>query len=143
MLKHDTGGSLDHTTDILSCSSEGIALGGYDVVSYRQESGPILGENQHSVEHDDEIYLFFSAENRTLFLQEPDRYLPAYSGFCAITMALGKVTCPNFTNFKIEDGRLLLFEVAGFTNGRTIWDSNPITYRKQADINFEVLSNHK
>jgi hypothetical protein len=52
---------------------------------------------------------------------------------------MGRLVCPDYTNFKIEDGRLLLFEIAGFTNGRTIWDSDPTGFRQQADANFKRL----
>ena len=38
---------------------------------------------------------------------------------------MGRLACPDYTNFKIEDGRLLLFELTGFTNGRTVWNSDP------------------
>ena len=73
------------------------------------------------------------------FLKEPAFYLPQYQAWCAITLALGQLICPDYSNFKVEDNRLLFFEVTGFTNGRLVWNSDPVYYRDQADINFERL----
>ena len=114
-------------------------MGGYDLVSYRLPNGPVPGRLDFFVEHQALKYLFSSEEHKQEFLANPDYYLPAYDGWCAITLALGRVTCPDFTNFKLEGNHLLLFEVTGFTNGRTVWGSDPLTYRKQANVNFEAL----
>ena len=78
--------------------------------------------------------------NLDTFRADPERYLPDYAGFCAITLALGRITCPEYSNFKIEDDRLLLFEITGFTNGRTLWNTNPEDFRSKADANFDTLS---
>ena len=48
---------------------------------------------------------------------------------------MGRLACPDYTNFKIENGDLLLFELAGFTNGRTLWNSDPSGFRERADAN--------
>ena len=88
-------------------------------------------------------YLFETEANRQAFLDDPTRFLPAYSGWCAVTLALGRLTCPDYTNFKIEDDRLLLFELTGFTNGQTLWNSDPGRYRQQADGNYKIVMNHE
>jgi hypothetical protein len=122
------------------CAPDGIALGGYDVVSYHRADGPVAGVAMYSAEHDTLIYLFTNAVNRDAFVAEPDRYLPSYMGWCSTNLSMGRLACPDFTNFKIEDRRLLLFERVGFTNGRDVWDSDPLTHRTQADANFLRLS---
>ena len=118
---------------------EGVAVGGYDLVSYRQADGPVAGSEMFATEYDDTTYYFANQPNLDQFLENPARYVPAYSGFCAITLALGRVTCPEYRNFKIENDQLLLFEVTGFTNGRTLWNSDAETFRGQADDNFDRL----
>ena len=138
MVKSQSGVALDeHDPDM--CHEDGVGVGGYDLVSYRQDGGPLRGDEQHAAEHADLTYLFANVDNRDAFLADPERYLPAYSGFCAITLALGRVTCPEYTNFKIENDELLLFEVTGFTNGRTLWNSDTAGYRQQADDNFKLI----
>jgi len=122
-----------------TCAEDGIALGGYDVVSYFAAGGPLAGRRETAVVHDGLTYLFANESNRAVFAADPQRYLPAYGGWCATTVAHGALRCPDFSNFKIEEGRLLFFEITGFTNGRAVWDSAPSTYRARADSNFVAL----
>ena len=139
MQKGQSGIALGSPIDWAMCAPDGIALGGFDVVSYRQPNGPVRGAAEFAITYEGTSYLFASQENRDTFQVAPQRYLPAYAGFCAITLALERVTCPDYTNFQIEGDRLLLFEVTGFTNGRTLWNSDPGSFREKADSNFEVL----
>ena len=117
------------------CASDGVALGGFDLVSYYQDSGPVLGSNVITAEHDGLTYQFLSVDNRNAFVSDPDQYLPTYLGWCSTNLAMGRLACPDFTNFKIENGKLLLFEHAGFTNGRDIWNADPVLHRRQANAN--------
>ncbi len=121
------------------CAPDGVAVGGYDLVSYHAQGGPRAGSPEHSAMHQELRYQFANAENLRAFQAEPERYLPVYQGWCAATLAMGRLACPDYTNFKLEDGRLLLFELAGFTNGRAVWDSDPENFRRRADTNAEVL----
>ena len=141
MEKGQAGVPLGSPFDRAMCALDGVSVGGLDLVSYRHSGGPLPGTSDFSTEFNGSTYLFASQSNLDTFRGNPERYLPAYAGFCAITLALGRVTCPEFSNFKIEDDRLLLFEVTGFTNGRTLWDTNPEDFRNKADENFEKLNN--
>lgn len=140
MQKGEAGIPLGSPFDRSMCASEGISLGGFDLISYRQPDGPVPGLAGFSMEYNGSRYLFANQSNLDTFRADPDRYLPAYAGFCAITLALGRVTCPEYSNFKIEDDRLLMFEVTGFTNGRTLWDTDPDNFRVKADANFHKLN---
>ncbi|MEM8561884.1 MAG: YHS domain-containing (seleno)protein [Pseudomonadota bacterium] len=123
------------------CSVDGVAIGGYDLVSYHQSGGPQMGLADIDVQYDHQTYLFANADNRALFLSNPSQYLPRYQGWCAATLSMGRLACPDYTNFKIEDGQLLLFELVGFTNGRTLWNSDPLGFRTRADANALELLN--
>ncbi len=137
--KSASGVSLEHGPDLAMCSPDGLAVGGFDVLSYREAGGPVAGDTEISADFDGQRYLFTTQANRDRFLEDPERFVPAYNGFCAITLSFGRVTCPDYRNFKIEDDRLLLFEVTGFTNGRTLWNSDSTTFRERADLNYERL----
>jgi YHS domain-containing protein len=139
MDKGASGVPLSGEHDPKLCAPDGIGAGGLDLVTYREPLGPRPGQAEFAAEHDGLTYLFVSAEHRQRFLDDPDFYLPRYSGWCAITLALGRLTCPDYENFKIEHDRLLLFEVTGFTNGRTVWETDPLNFRRQADANYERL----
>ena len=134
-----SGSVFSESASYARCAPDGVAMGGYDVVSYRAPGGPVSGVVEFSSNHEGLTYLFSTGENRSRFLADPDAYLPHYQGWCAATLAMGRLTCPDFTNFKIEDGALLLFELAGFTNGRVVWDSNPGDFRRRADMNAKRL----
>ena len=121
------------------CSPEGIGVGGFDLVSYHQAGGPLPGQPEFEVLRDGLRYRFANAENLARFRAAPEDYLPRYRGWCAATLSMGRLTCPDYTNFKIEDGELLLFELAGFTNGRTLWNSDPLGFRERADTNANKL----
>ena len=128
-------GPADHSV----CTPGGVAVGGYDLLSYRSEGGPIIGEEAITAEHDGLTYRFVSKDNRDAFVENPQRYLPRYGGWCAVTLALGSLNCPDYTNFQIEDGELLLFETTGFTNGRVLWNTDAPGFRSKADDNYRLL----
>lgn len=140
MVKSQSGVPLQENIDWNMCQQREVAVGGFDLISYRQEGGPVMGKDSIVAEHAGRTYWFESEDNREKFRANPDKFLPAYGGFCAVTLALGRVTCPDYTNFKVENDRLLLFEVTGFTNGRTLWNSDVSGFRKQADGNFDRLT---
>ena len=75
------------------CSPDGIAVGGYDLVSYHQEAGPRLGLAGHSLQHNDLRYQFVDAANRAQFEAAPERYLPHYRGWCAASLSMGQPRC--------------------------------------------------
>ena len=118
------------------CSPDGIALGGHDAVAYHTENQAAMGSSDISVEHDGLTYLFTKVEHRDLFVEDPVKYLPHFRGWCAIALARNRLTCPEYTNFKVEDGKLLLFETLAFVNGRTVWDSDPIQNLISAEANY-------
>ena len=122
-----------------ACDPNGIALSGVDVVSYHKPSGPLIGSAEFAVTHGDLTYHFMSAAHATEFSADPDRYLPKYLGWCATSLAVGALTCPNPLNYKIENGELLLFETTGFTNGQNLWNADPLDYRRRADKNQDAF----
>ena len=131
--------SAEAPVDPNLCAPEGVAVGGYDLVSYHQPDGPVTGSGTLTHQLNGLTYRFSNQDNLAVFRESPQKYLPVYQGWCAATLAMGRLVCPDYTNFKLENGALLLFEVAGFTNGRALWNSDPAGFRKRADANFERL----
>ena len=122
--------------DARFCAPNGIALGGYDVVSYFQASGPVPGKAALFTERNGLSYRFASQANLVAFEADPERYLPTYLGWCSATLSMGRLACPDFTNYKIENGSLLLFERIGFENGLDMWNLDPTASRRSADGHF-------
>lgn len=84
------------------------AVGGYDLVSYHQDSGPVRGTGFQTSQHEGVTYLFASEANKATFEANPEQYLPAYNGYCAYGLALGKKFNSDPTVYEIIDGTLYL-----------------------------------
>lgn len=121
------------------CTPDGIALAGYDVVSYWQGDAPLVGNAAYETAVGELTYRFANAANRQSFIDDPGRYLPTYQGWCSTNLSMGSLACPDYTNFQIEEGRLLLFEQIGFSNGKDVWNADPLLHRRQADSNFQAF----
>jgi YHS domain-containing protein len=95
----------------LNLSSDGLALSGYDPVSYFPEGGgaPQPGSPQYSSERDGRRYQFASEQNRARFEAQPERYEPAFGGWCAYAVANGYKFEVDPLSYRVADDRLLLF----------------------------------
>ncbi len=103
----------------------GLALEGYDPVSYFIEPKPRKGRSDLSVEHKGITYYFASEDNRSIFLDDPGSYEPRFGGYCAYTMLDGDKQSVNPEIYKIVDGQLLLFYRMrlGIVNALKRWNS--------------------
>jgi len=61
----------------------GAAIRGYDPVAYFNEDGPVKGSPENSFSYQGATWQFASAENRNKFAADPEKYAPAYGGYCA------------------------------------------------------------
>lgn len=96
-----------------------VAVNGYDPVAYFTERAPRPGTSAYEQEIDGVIYRFVSEENRRRFTADPQRYLPAYGGFCAYGVRTGRKFPTDPTAWRIVDGRLFLLLNAAT---KAIWD---------------------
>lgn len=92
----------------LSGAGAPLALHGYDPVAYFTQGRPVRGEDGLAYVHDGAAYRFSSEEHRAAFEADPARYLPAYGGFCAYGVAVGKKFDGDPHFWRIEDDRLYL-----------------------------------
>ncbi len=83
-------------------------VGGYDLVSYHTGEKPVRGNGNHVSVHDGVTYLFQNEANKEAFESDPARYLPAYGGFCAYGVAVGKKFVGDPDVWEVVDGRLYL-----------------------------------
>jgi len=66
------------------------AVQGYDVVTYQTSKRPLRGNGNFVATHDGATYLFSSKENMETFQAKPAKYVPAYNGYCAFGVSVGK-----------------------------------------------------
>lgn len=113
--------SLSLSGEVVNVDADGLIIHGYDPVSYHQDT-PTKGKNQIALEVNGGIYLFSSQQNRDLFKADPQKYSPAYGGYCAWAMLNGeKVDVDPETYTKI-DGQVLLFYNSFFVNTLDKWN---------------------
>jgi hypothetical protein len=91
------------------------------------------------VEYKGAQWRFASKESSELFAAEPDKYSPAYNGFCANALSLGEgLVRTDGTYWEILEDKLYLFYAAA---GRERWrDGNWKTYKVEADTAWARLS---
>lgn len=81
---------------------------GYDLVSYHTGEKPVRGDGKNVAVLDGTAYLFASEENKKAFEKDPERYLPAYGGYCAFGVAINKKFIGDPEVWKVVDGTLYL-----------------------------------
>ena len=100
---------------------------GYDPVAYFPEGDPkgkgkaTKGSKKIIHAYNGVTYRFSSEANRELFKKNPAKYEPAYGGWCAYAAAHEAYTEPSPKNFRIQNGRLMLFYKDLFTDTNKLW----------------------
>jgi YHS domain-containing protein len=89
-------------------SEEGLALKGYDAVTYFTESKPEEGRSEFEAEWNGAKWHFASAQNRELFLREPAKYAPQYGGYCSWAVGHGYTAKGDPEAWKVVEGKLYL-----------------------------------
>lgn len=118
---------------------EAVSFDGNDLVSYFEESAPKPGLEKYTYEYKDLTLMFVTQENMEKFKADPEKFIPAYNGWCAIALTQGSWIKPDFNHYKIQDGELLFFEVRAFYNGKTAWEKDPEINRIVADRKYQEL----
>lgn len=115
--------------------SSGVALEGYCPVAYFAADKAIRGQSKHASTYNDVTYYFVSAAAKKVFDKAPEKYVPAYGGWCAFGMAVEDKFPVDPTNFKIVDGRLMLFLKNKNVDALALWnkgDASELTAKADA-----------
>ncbi len=84
------------------------AVQGYDVVSYQTGKRPLRGNGHFVAVYDNATYQFSSADNQKLFESNPEKYAPAYGGYCAFGASVGKKFIGDPEVWRVVNGKLYL-----------------------------------
>jgi hypothetical protein len=84
----------------------GFAIGGTDPVAYFRDGAPVQGDPAHATEWMGARWTFASAANRDAFVAEPERYAPAFGGYCAFAASRGYLAPTIPEAWAIHEGRL-------------------------------------
>ncbi|WP_034851226.1 YHS domain-containing (seleno)protein [Inquilinus limosus] len=117
-------------------STDSVAIRGYDPVAYFREGAPRQGKPEFAVQHDSATWWFASAENKAQFESDPQKYLPAFGGFCAYGTSQGYLVKVEPEAWSIVDGRLYLNYDLGV---REMWLKDTKGYIEKANSNWPGL----
>lgn len=117
--------------------TNGLAIEGYDPVSYFTKGKAEMGTSKYSVSFLGVKYLFSCQKNKELFVSSPTKYEPQFGGWCAFAMGdSGKKVEINPSTFKIINDKLYLFYNAFFNNTLTDWNKEEGKLKIKAEKNW-------
>ena len=94
----------------------GVALEGYDPVTYFTLGKPAVGVKEITTTWRGATWRFVSAENRDLFVSNPDKYAPQYGGYCAWGVSQGMLMTGDPECWEMVSGKLYLTQSAELCN---------------------------
>lgn len=110
-----------------------LAIQGYDPVSYFAGE-PREGKKEHSYLFRGVRYYFADSRNKETFNANPDKYEPAYGGWCAYAMGeKGEKVKVDPETFKIIGGKVYLFYNFWGNNTLDDWNENEGQLKSSAD----------
>ncbi len=86
----------------------GVAIHGYDPVAFFTEGAAVIGSAGFAVSHAGATYRFSSKEHQAKFEANPDKYVPAFGGFCAYGVSVGAKFDGDPRFWRVVDGTLYL-----------------------------------
>jgi YHS domain-containing protein len=125
-------------------NDDNVALAGYDVVNYFTDHTAKKGVANHAVKHNGVTYYFISEEHKNMFMAKPEKFLPAYGGYCAFAMGMKNATVPsNPGTYKIIDGQLYVFfndlYDGEMFNTLVAWNEDEANIMHKADVNWQAM----
>ncbi len=113
---------------------KGVAIKGYDPVSYHLGDEPTEGKKSISLSYNGVVYFFSSAKNLETFKKNPSKYEPAYGGWCAYAMgAKGEKVDIDPETYKIINGKTYLFYNRFLNNTLPLWNNDEVSLKAKAD----------
>jgi YHS domain-containing protein len=94
--------------DPLNRGRDGVAVRGYDVVSYFTAGKPAKGASEFSYQWMGATWRFGSAQDRDAFASSPDKYAPQFGGYCAWAVGHNYTADGDPEAWRIVDGKLYL-----------------------------------
>ena len=117
-----------------------IGVQGYDLVAYHTQNKALRGNGHNVAEHNGISYQFSTAENRKAFEANPAKYLPAYGGYCAFGVSMGKKFNGDPNVWKVVDGKLYLNLD---TKIQKMWTEDMSNHITKANTNWKDIENKK
>lgn len=102
-------GAASLVTTIVTDPLTGVAIDGYDPITYFTEAEPLPGSPDNEYYWGGVPWYFVSKANRDVFMRAPEIYAPQYGGYCAMSLARGYLSDGQPRIYAIEKMKLYLF----------------------------------
>jgi len=114
----------------------GVAMGGYDPVSYFAEVTPQAGRADYEWVWAGSPWYFASAANRDVFMRAPTTYAPQFGGRCLLSLSRGYLSDGDPRLYAVFQQRLYLFYSVGNREGFLL---SPASALHSAELNWPKL----
>lgn len=119
----------------MQTAADDVALDGFDPVSYFAD-GAAKGSPQHEFVWNGVKWLFSNSENLREFKENPGKFTPEFGGYCAFSIAEGKVVRSDPTIYKVVDGKLYFWNNL---DAKAKWEANQAQMTESGMKNWERL----
>ncbi|MEO1172155.1 MAG: YHS domain-containing (seleno)protein [Myxococcota bacterium] len=115
---------------------DGVAIRGYDPVSYFTDGKPVKGSAKFSTDWSGATWHFASGDHLAKFKSAPEKWAPQYGGWCAYAAAANRKAKTEPDAFTIVDGKLYLnYDL----NIMKKWRADTAGFIKKANANWPSL----
>lgn len=114
----------------------GIAVNGYDVVSFFTEAKPVKGSETFSFYWKETTWLFSTQQHLDSFKRSPEKYEPAYGGYCSYGASRGYKASSQADTWVILSGKLYFNYNQKV---KEIWNKNRAAYIDSANVKWPVV----
>jgi hypothetical protein len=129
--------ALAATTErVVTNRYSGLAIEGYDPLSYFVDGIPELGLPDFEAPQGGAVWRFRNEGNRDSFIAHPEVYGPQFGGYDPVDLARGVTVAGNPRFWLVTGDRLYLF---GREDTRDAFAANPAPYLKEARQRWPVL----
>lgn len=94
--------------DLTNKDGKGVAIKGYDPVSYFTQSRPMKGSPTFTHPWMGATWWFASAEDRDQFAAQPEKFAPQFGGYCAYGVSKNHTVSIDPEAWRIVEGKLYL-----------------------------------
>ena len=132
-----SGAASAATTErIVTNRYSGLAIEGFDPLSYFVDGRPEMGLPEFEAPQGGVVWRFRNEGNRASFVAHPDVYGPQFGGYDPVDLARGVTVAGNPLFWLIAGSRLYLF---GREENRDAFAANPAPYVNEATSRWPAL----
>jgi tetratricopeptide (TPR) repeat protein len=125
-----------YSSKAVSTDAVGLAISGFDPVAYFSRQQAVLGKGEYFTLWKGGLWLFASADDRARFVQHPDRYTPAFGGFCSYCLWVGNKYHGNPQVWAVYEGTLYLHSSK---ENLANWEESPDYFIEDAHIRWSKV----